>query len=136
MYTEIYSVLNKNRKACLSTYNRLLKTKGLWCEVQIPVERESIFGLEDLVEYDELVTCRKKLLIFGMFTEGEMGMQSFDSFLDCFVLTPYKERLPLQTQIQVEFVNRKFNFKVDTHRNLSPSVDQQLFIKNMLVAAT
>lgn len=136
MYTEIYSLLNKNKKSAHSVYRKLLKTKGLWCDIKKPIQKESIFGLEDIVEYDEMTMQRCKLLVFGLFTEGEKGMQEFDSFLDCFILTPYHEKLPLQTNIEVHFVNRQFTFKVDTHRDLAPSVGEQLFIKNMLVAAT
>ena len=134
--TSLYKVLKLNKVAATSAYNRLKKLKGLWCDVKRPITSGTIFGLEDLVEYDPLVKTREQLLIFGIFQEGEQGMEGYDAFIDAYVLTLWKDKLPLQTLIEVDFCGRNMSFKVDTHRNVSPTVCEQLFIKNMLVAAT
>ena len=133
----IYHLLKANRKISLASYKKLRNLKGLWCYVKCPVTSGTIFGKEDLVEYDESLTKKVKLLIFGLFQEGSQGMYDYDTFIDgCFALTTYEEKLPLQTLIEVDFCNRRMTFKVDDHRNIMPSMCEQLFIKNVLVPAT
>ena len=66
-----------------------------------------------------------------------MGDNDFDSFnTEAYCLTRADETLPLATIIEIDFYGRKMYFKVDDHRNLTPSVTEQLFIKNILVPAT
>lgn len=132
----IYKLLNANRNTSIALYNKLLDLKGIECTVQKPVKQDSIFGLEDVVQYDELVKEKKKLLVYGIFQESEIGDTEFDTFIDSYVLTLWEDKLPQQTLVIVEFCNRKMSFKVDTHRNISPHNCEQLFIKNMLVPAT
>ena len=132
----LYNLLVLNRKTALSTYKRLKNLKGLWSDIQRPVTNGSIFGLEDLVEYDEEVKQREKLLLINIFQEGEQGMEGYDTFIDAYALTSWDDRLPLQTLIRVDFCGRSMTFKVDTHRNVTPAMCEQLFIKNMLVPAT
>lgn len=132
----LYNLLILNRKTALSTYNRLKNLKGLLCDIQRPVTNGTIFGLEDLVEYDAEVIQREKLLLVNIFQEGEQGMEGFDTFIDAYALTSWDDKLPLQTLIRVDFCGRSMSFKVDTHRNITPAMCEQLFIKNMLVPAT
>ena len=133
----IYKLLQCNREAVISTYKKLRDIKGIDCIVRRPVTNGSIFGLEDLVSYDELVDCPDKLLIFGLMKEASVGMEGYDTFTDdCFVLTTYEEKLPLQTEIIVNFLGRESAYKVDDHRNLYPSICEQVLIKNILVPAT
>ena len=132
----MYNLLRLNKNISLSVFNTLKALKGLNCIIRKPVEKSSIFGLEDLVEYDEKVYTEEKLLLFGLFQEASQGMQDFDAFIEAYALTTYKERLPLQTLITVNFCNREMSFKVDDHKNLFPSVCEQVFIKNILVPAT
>ena len=47
-----------------------------------------------------------------------------------------KEKLPLQTLIEINFYGKRMYYKVDDHRNLTPTVTEQLFVKNILVPAT
>ena len=134
----IYNLLKLNKSLSYSTFNILKKLKGLKCKVKKPLIKNdvSIFGLEDLVEYDDKIYTEEQLLIFGLFQEGSQGMEQFDAFNEAFVLTLYQDRFPLQTQIIVDFCNREMSFKVDDHKNLYPSVCEQPFIKNILVPAT
>ena len=136
MEASIYNLLHRSRNASLASFEKLKELKGLICVVKRPVSNGSIFGLEDLVDYDEMVSSTEKLLLFGIFQEGEQGMEEFDTFLEAYALTTWEEKLPLQTEIEVQFCGRTMTFKVDTHRNVTPSVCGHLFIKNMLVAAT
>lgn len=134
----IYKLLTLNRNACISTFNKLRRLKGFDCKVILPQEEnQTIFGLEDLVPLDFDNAQDMQLLIFNVTQEDFIGMEGYDAFLDgCFVLTRYEERFPLQTVIQVNFYGRLLTYKVDDHRNLTPHITEQLFIKNMLVAAT
>ena len=146
----IYRLLTLNKNAVISTYKRLLEVKGLDCTLEMPAKdaipfhqyeidkKGSIFGLEDIIEYDDVVKGNRRLLIFNLFKEGTQGMDDFDTFTgtDTYCLTLYETRLPLQTIVHIEFYGRKMSFKVDDHRNLSPSVIDHLLIKNILVPAT
>ena len=133
----IYNLLNRNRKASLACFKVLEKMKGLWCLVKTPISQGSIFGKEDRVDYDEFVTKKKKLLLFGIFTEGTMGAEEYDTFIEgAYALTTYEDKLELQTIIEVNFCGRYMTFKVDDHKNLLPTTCEQLFIKNLLVPAT
>lgn len=133
----IYNLLKANKKISIASFDRLRKLKGLWCYVKSPVTSGTIFGKEDLVEYDDSLTKKVKLLIFGLFQESSQGMYDYDTFIEgCYILTKYTDRLPLQTLVEVDFCNRKMVFKVDDHKNLVPSLCEQLFIKNILVPAT
>ena len=136
METTIYNLLHKNRSLAIAYYKVLKKLKGFTCVIKRPITEGSIFGKEDIVEYDDTVREVKQLLLFGIFQEAEQGMEEFDTFIDAYALTLWNERLPQQTIIEVEFCNRIMTFKVDTHRNVTPSTCNQLFIKNMLVPAT
>lgn len=137
MESTIYNLLNANKKAAIASYNVLKKLKGLWCVIRTPVTEGSIFGKEDIVEYDEFVKDKKQLLLFGIFTEGMIGAEEYDTFIEgAYALTLYDERLPLQTLVEVNFCNRYMMFKVDEHKNVLPTTCEQLFIKNMLVPAT
>lgn len=136
METTIYNLLQKNRSLAIAYYKVLKKLKGFTCIIKEPITEGSIFGKEDIVEYDEMISKKSRLLLFGIFQEAEQGMEEFDTFIDAYALTLWNERLPQQTIIEVEFCNRIMTFKVDTHRNVTPSTCNQLFIKNMLVPAT
>lgn len=136
MESTIYNLMLKNRNASIKAFKVAKETKGLWCVIKEPVDTPSIFGLEDVADYDELKVRREKLLLYGIFQEGEQGMQEYDTFIDAYALTLWEDRLPQQTLIEVQFCNRTMTFKVDTHRNVTPSTCKQLFIKNMLVPAT
>ena len=146
----IYKLLTVNKNAANAVFERLKAVKGLRCVISFPRpdfqpfrqhepgEFGSIFGLEDKVEHLEDGKIATKLLIFNIFREGYMGDNDFDSFstTDAFCLTQANKVLPLATHIEVDFYGRKMYFKVDDHKNLTPSVTEQLFIKNMLVPAT
>lgn len=133
----------------MSAFNLLKRVKGLKCVVYKPrVDTQpyrqyeqgrngTIFGLEDLTDYDEYESYEDTLLIFNVFQEGYAGYDEFDTFTsNTFCLTTAGERLPLQTIIKINFYGKKMWFKVDDHMTLSPSVVEQLFIKNVLVPAT
>lgn len=145
----IYRLLTLNKNAANSVFERLKRIKGLKCIVRPPMpdvqpfrqyetgKLGSIFGWEDKIEHETEESYEDTLLIFNAFREGYMGDNDFDSFnSDAFCLTRAKETLPLSTILEVDFYGRKMYFKVDDHRNLTPSVTEQLFIKNMLVPAT
>ena len=133
----IYKLIKVNKNTATKVFKRLRKLKGLRVKITPPVNHSgSIFGLEDIVEYEEKTSYKTKLLLFGIFQEASQGMQEFDTFIEAYALTTYKQRLPLQTKIEVNFCGRRMTFKVDDHRNVSPSLCEQLFIKNMLVPAT
>lgn len=149
MEQAVYKLLTLNKNAATSVFNMLKKIKGLQCKIYLPSidnqpvnqyetgRNRSIFGLEALADYESEEYYEDKLLIFNIFQEGYMGDDEFDSFTsNAFCLTTMKERLPLQTLIEVNFYGRKVFYKVDDHRNLTPSVTEQLFIKNILVPAT
>lgn len=149
MDNAIYKMLLYNKNAVVSTFEKLKKLKGLNCIITKPLEnyqpydqyeegrKGSIFGLEDLVELDHSNSYPDKLLIFNLFQETSAGYDGFDSFIDnAYCLTLFEERFPLQTLIEIDFYGRKMYYKVDDHRNLSPSVVDQLLIKNILIPAT
>lgn len=150
MEQAIYRMLTLSKNATISTFRRLLRIKGLECLITKPQpdvmpytqyeegRRGSIFGMEDLVEYEELESYTDKLLIFNLFKEGINGMNDYDSFVsdDTFALTLFEDKLPISTLVEVSFYGRHFNFKVDSHKSLVPSVSEQLLIKNILVPAT
>lgn len=102
-----------------------------------PGEFGSIFGWEDKVEHDIYDSYETTLLLFNLFREGYAGGDEFDAFgTEAYCLTRYNDKLPLGTIIEVDFFGRKAHYKVDDHKNLTPSVTEQLFIKNLLVPAT
>lgn len=149
MEQAVYKLLTLNKNAATSAFNMLKKLKGLKCKIRRPAlytqptrqyeegENHTIFGLEDLTDYDEWETYEDTLLLFNLFQEGYPGTDEFDSFTsNAYCLTTFGEKLPLQTQIEVNFYGKKIYYKVDDHRNLTPSVVEQLFIKNILVPAT
>ncbi len=149
MEQAVYKLLTLNKNAATSVFNMLKKIKGLQCKIYLPSidnqpvnqyetgRNRSIFGLEALADYEAEEYYEDKLLIFNIFQEGYMGDDEFDSFTsNAFCLTTLKDRLPLQTLIEVNFYGRKVFYKVDDHRNLTASVTEQLFIKNILVPAT
>ena len=149
MEQAVYRLLTLNRNAAMSAFNLLKRVKGLKCRVFKPrVDYEprrqyeqgrngTIFGLEDLTDYDEYESYEDTLLIFNVFQEGYAGYDEFDTFTtNTFCLTTAGDRLPLQTVIEINFYGKKMWFKVDDHQTLSPSVVEQLFIKNVLVPAT
>lgn len=149
MEQAIYKLLTLNKNAATSVYNMLKKVKGLKCVIRKPAfitqpvsqydpgSHHSIFGLEDLADYEEYEKYEDVLLIFNIFQNGYAGNEEFDSFTsDTYCLTLNKDKLPLQTLIEVNFYGRKMFYKVDEQQNLSPSVTEQLFIKHILVPAT
>lgn len=149
MEQAVYRLLTLNKNAATSTFNMLKKLKGLSCIVRKPAlqtqpvkqyetgANHSIFGLEDLTDYENWESYEDKLLIFNIFQEGYAGGDDFDTFTsNTFCLTTNEEKLPLQTIIEINFYGRKMFYKVDDHKNLTPSVVEQLFIKNILVPAT
>ena len=149
MEQAVYRLLTLNKNAAMSAYRMLKRIKGLKCRVFKPqVDYEprrqyepgrngSIFGLEGRTDYDDNESYEDTLLIFNVFQEGYAGYDEFDTFTtNTFCLTTADERLPLQTEIEVNFYGKKMWFKVDDHKTLSPSVVEQLFIKNVLVPAT
>lgn len=149
MEQAIYKLLTLNRNAAISVYNMLLKIKGLKCTIWLPDiqnqpvqgyepgQQHSIFGLEGLVDYDQNPGTETTLLLFNVFQNGYIGTDEFDTFKsDIFCLTLFNNYLPLQTLIKVNFYGKYMYFKVDDHQGLTPSVTDQLFIKNLLVPAT
>ena len=97
MQNTLYNFLNANAKVAKVAYNKLRKMKGLWCEIKTPMNTGSIFGKEDLVEYDDFIKSSRQLLLFGIFTEGTMGGYDFDTFIDgAYALTLWDEKIPLQ----------------------------------------
>ena len=149
MIDAVYKLLNLNRNAAKSAYKMLKRIKGLECVVRIPAldsqpykqyeagKNGSIFGLEDLVEYEDFEEYMDTLLIFNITQEGYAGVDDFDTFESgTYCLTLAEEKLPLQTQIEVNLFGKKMTFKVDDHKTLYPTVVDQLFIKNVLVPAT
>lgn len=149
MEQAVYKLLTLNKNAANSVFNVLKKVKGLKCVIRKPAmyaqpvkqydagTHHSIFGLEDLTDYEEWESYEDTLLLFNVFQGGYAGGEEFDSFTtDTYCLTHLKDKLPLQTLIEVNFYGRKMFYKVDDHQNLSPSVTEQLFIKHTLVPAT
>ena len=79
MIDAVYRLLTLNRNAAISAFNILKKLKGLDCVVTLPPDdsqppkqyqpgrRGSIFGLEDLTDYDEWEEYTDTLLIFNLF---------------------------------------------------------------------
>lgn len=145
----VYKLLTLNKNAANSAYERLRKLKGLKCRV-FPRSLDSepyrqyeegrmgsIFGDEDKVEHDPEESYETKLLLFNIFREGYSGINDFDAFnTEAFCLTREDERMAKGTEIEVDFYGRKLYFKVDDHKNLTPSVVEQLFVKHILVPAT
>lgn len=136
MESTLYNLMQINKNASLKAYEVARQTKGLWCIIKKPIEQSSIFGLDDIAEYDEMQTYTEKLLLYGIFQEAEQGMLEYDTFVDAYALTLWKDKIELQSIVEVQFCGRTMSFKVDSHRNVSPSTCEQLFIKNMLVPAT
>lgn len=145
----IYRLLTLQKNAANAVYERLKKLKGLKCIIREPArdalpfkqhepgEFGSIFGLEDKIKHENKEAYEDVLLLFNLFKEGYVGDDDFDSFnSEAYCLTRFNEKLPLATIIEVDFFGRKLFFKVDDHKNLTPSVTEQLFIKNILVPAT
>jgi hypothetical protein len=131
----IYKILQKNRNASLSVFKRLVKIKGITCRIFIPTNGGSIFGLEDLVNYNAVPDEEKKLLFFNLFQESFIGDYNFDPFVaDVFFLTTFDDKYPLQTKIVLDFMGRELSFKIDDHKSLTPHIQEQLFIKNQVVA--
>lgn len=140
MSDPIYKLLQINRNIALAVFNRLVRLKGMKCLCRFPFkETQSIFGREDLVEYDDN-WVDKTLLIFNLLQVDQNigGDNEFDPWEgeQPFVLTLYEDRMPIQTQIKVDFYGRQMTLKVDHHRNYTPHIHEQLFIKNILVPAT
>lgn len=149
MEQAVYRLLTLNKNAANSAFEMLKRIKGLKCKIKKPSldaqpvhqyeqgEHHSIFGLEDLTDYDEWEEYTDTLLIFNILQEGFAGTDEYDTFTtNTFCLTRHEDRLPLQTVIEVNFYGRKMYFKVDDHKNLTGTVTEQLFIKNLLVPAT
>ena len=137
----VYKLLNLHKATSTTTFHKLRKLKGLDCFIHPPVTNGgvtegSIFGLEDLVEYEDEDIYPEKVLIFNLFQEGTLGMDQYDTFNECYALTLYDEKYSLQTLIEVDFYGRTMTFKVDDHRNITPTIGEQLFVKNILVPAT
>jgi len=145
----IYRLLTLNKNAADSVYESLKRIKGLKCVVRPPAREAqpfkqyepgklgSIFGWEDKLEHESDESYVDTLLLFNVFREGYMGNNDFDSFnTEAYCLTRSNEVLPLATIIEVDFYGTKMYFKVDDHKNLTPSVTEQFFIKNILVPAT
>ena len=93
MINAVYKLLTLNRNAAISAFKILRKVKGLECVVRIPAldsqphkqyqagRNGSIFGYEDLVEYEEFEAYADTLLIFNITQEGYAGMMDeFDTF--------------------------------------------------------
>ncbi len=150
MEQAVYKLLTLNRNSMISAFQKLKKLKGLSCIIYPPDmdnqpynqqyeegRRMSIFGLEDLADYEIKEQYSDKLLIFNLFQEGFAGQDEFDAFSStAYCLSLAQDRLPLQTLIEINFYGRKMFMKVDDHKGLCPSVTDQLLIKNTLVAAT
>lgn len=135
----IYKLLKANKQAAHAIYRVLLKVKGINCLVNKPITKGSIFGLEDLVQYDELAAYEEKLLVFNIFQKGVTGSGEFDPFYSqnqTFILTPNDLQLPLQTKVSLDFMGKRLTLKVDDHQSLTPDVAEPLFVMNILVAAT
>ena len=133
----IHKLLTRNRRTALALFGRLIKVKGIPCDIYFPIVNTSIFGLEDsLVAYPTVPTkTGEKLLVFNIFQEAYVGNDGFDPFIqESYVLTTFTEKLPLQTKIVISFLGRDLIMKVDDHKNLVPSVEDQLFVKNTLAA--
>ena len=149
MEQAVYKLLTLNKNAASSVYEMLKRLKGLKCIIRRPAistqpvnqyqpgQNKSIFGLDDITDYEEWESYEDTLLIFNIFQEGYVGMDEFDTFTsNAYCLTTMKEKLPLQTLIEVNFYGKRMYYKVDDHRNLTPTVTEQLFVKNILVPAT
>ena len=138
----IYKLLYLNRKASLAVFDALLRVKGLNCEIYEPMKDSgSIFGKEDIIGYDELAVKNKRLLIFNLFKNerNKTGIGEFDPFYaqnEVFILTKCGDEFPIQTRVIIDFYGRKIAMKVDDHEDLTPTVGDGVFIKNMLVAST
>ena len=145
----IYRLLTLNKNAANSAFERLKRIKGLKCVITLPIRSAqpykqyepgqfgSIFGEEDKLEHDNEESYVDTLLLFNLFKEGYSGTGEFDAFnSEAYCLTREKDRLPKGTDIEVNFYGRKMYFKVDDHKNLTPTVTEQLFVKNILVPAT
>lgn len=134
--TGLYNFLAVNKKYAVSAYRIQRKIKGLLCKVYTPIKATSIFGTSGLVEYESTYT-EEKYLVFNLFQESDSGGLDFAPFItDPYILTLYDEKLPLRAKVEIDFYGRVYNFSVDTHRSFTPHVGEQLFIGNMLVAAT
>lgn len=149
MEQAVYKLLTLNKNAATSVYEMLKRLKGLECIIRKPAintqpvsqyqpgQNHTIFGLEDLTDYEDWESYEDTLLLFNIFQEGYVGMDEFDTFVsNAYCLTTMQEKLPLQTLIEVNVYGRRMYFKVDDHRNLTASVTEQLFVKNILVPAT
>jgi len=145
----VYRLLTLNKNAANSIFERLRRIKGIKCIVHPPEpdiqpfeqyepdENGSIFGWEDKVRHADSDSYEDTLLLFNIFREGYMGGDDFDPFnTEAYCLTKMEEVLPLATIIEADFYGRKMWLKVDDHKNLTPTVTEQLFIKNLLVPAT
>ena len=133
----IHKLLTRNRRAALSMYKMLVRVKGIPCDIYLPTVNSSIFGLEDsLVQYPTVPSKKdEKLLTFNIFQESYVGFDGFDPFIqEAYILTTFEEKLPLQTKVVVNFLGRDLTMKVDDHKNLIPTVQDQLFVKNVLTA--
>lgn len=149
MEQAIYKLLTLNKNAASAMFEALKRVKGLKCKVYLPspanqpVEHyeegrnRNIFGLEAPADYDEAECYEDKLLIFNLFQETYAGDDGYDAFTsNTFCLTQTKQKLPLQTLIEINFFGKKLYYKVDDHKTLTPTVVDQLFVKNVLVPAT
>ena len=131
----MHKLLTLNRKAALILFNTLLRLKGLYCDIYNPETNESIFGLDDsIISYPGLPNkTDEKLLIFNLFQEGYIGAGDFDPFIqETYILTKYADALPLQTKVVINFLGRQLTMKVDDQKNLFPTTQEQLFVKNTL----
>lgn len=149
MEQAIYKLLTLNKNAASAMFEALKRVKGLKCNVYLPssanqpVEHyeegrnRNIFGLEAPADYEEAECYEDKLLIFNLFQETYAGDDGYDAFTsNTFCLTQTKQKLPLQTLIEINFFGKKLYYKVDDHKTLTPTVVDQLFVKNILVPAT
>lgn len=149
MEQAVYRLLTLNKNAAMSAFKLLRRIKGLKCVIRKPAldtqpyrqyeegRRGSIFGQEDLVDYENWETYNDKLLIFNLFKEGYAGWEDYDTFGgDIFCLTPTEEKLPIHTEIEIDMYGKHMTYRVDEHMTLSPTVVDQLFIKHKLVPAT
>lgn len=134
--TGLYNFLAVNKKYAVSAYKVQRRVKGLLCKVYEPIKATSIFGNKGSVLYKDSYV-EEKYLVFNLFQESDSGGLDFAPFItEPYILTLYDERLPLRARVEVDFYGRVYNFSVDTHRSFTPHVEEQLFIGNMLVAAT
>ena len=61
----IYKLIKVNKNTATKVFERLRKLKGLRVKITPPVNHSgSIFGLEDIVEYEEKTSYKTKLLLF------------------------------------------------------------------------